>query len=105
MIRKLRLVFLPIIVFLVTLSSVALTPPAVTPQDLTPPLSVPEIINSTPAVEILPIQTPTPNKIKPTSTPSLTQAGNSDRIVLIGILIVGIIVVPILLRRKEWHGN
>lgn len=93
------------IVFLATLSSVALTPPAITPQDLTPPLPIPEIINSTPAVDILPIQTPIPNKIKPTPTPSLTRAGNSDRIVLIGILIVGIIVVPILLRRKEWYGN
>jgi hypothetical protein len=105
MMRTLRLVVLPIIVLFVTLSSVALAPPAAVPQDLTPPVSVPEIINTALPVDIQPLPTSTPGKIKATPTPALSQAGNSDRIVLIGILIVGIIVIPILLRQKEWRGN
>jgi hypothetical protein len=105
MMRTLRFVVLLIIVLLVTLSSVALTPPAPVPQDLTPPVPVPEIINTVLPVNTQPLPTSTPGKIKATPTPLPSQAGTSDRIVLIGILIVGIIVIPILLKQKEWRGN
>jgi hypothetical protein len=103
MIKHLRIAGLAMIVSLVALSSVALTPPTHLSQGLTPPLTIPVIVQSTPTSHSAPA--PTPGKIRPTPVPSITQAGNSDRIVLIGILIVGIIVVPILLRRKEWGGN
>jgi hypothetical protein len=85
---------------LLALSSLALIPargiilptPTFTPGTVTPTLTLQAV-------------TLTPKKTKPTPIPLVTQAGNSDRIVLIGILIVGIVVVPILLKRKEWRGN
>ena len=48
--------------------------------------------------------TATPGKNKP-GIPLEKQAGNSDWIVAIGILIVAIIVIPIMLKRKEWYGR
>jgi hypothetical protein len=83
--------------------SLALTPPAPMPQILTPVVTLPVVIGPTPGADTL--QNATPAKIKPASVPLVKQAGNSDRIVLIGILIFGIIAVPILLQRKEWLGN
>jgi hypothetical protein len=47
--------------------------------------------------------TVTPAKTR-SSLPPGAQAGNSDWIVVIGILIVAIIVLPILIERKEWRG-
>jgi hypothetical protein len=49
--------------------------------------------------------TVTPAKTRPTPLPSDLQAGSSDWIVALGILIVAIIVIPIMLKRKEWYGR
>ena len=47
--------------------------------------------------------TATPTKVKPTPVLPLSQAGNTDRIVVIGTLIVAIIIIPMVLKRKEWR--
>jgi methylaspartate ammonia-lyase len=103
MMRKLRNASPALILLLLALSSLALAPSAHISQILTPVLTVPAIIKPTPVPRILQAATSTPTKTK--TVPLVAQAGNSDRIVLIGILIFGIIVVPILLQRKEWLGN
>lgn len=105
MIKNIRIIGLAIIVFLAMLSSVALTPARHPSQDLTSVATLPAIVDTLVSTHSAPPATATPGKIKPTPTPNITQVGNSDRIVVIGILIVGIIVVPILLRRKEWSGS
>jgi hypothetical protein len=91
---------------LLALSSLALPPPAHISQILTPVVTLPAIIQSTPDTNILQVATATPGKIRPTTAiPLAKQAGNSDRIVLIGILIFGIIVVPMILKRNQLFGK
>ena len=103
MLRQLRLPSLVIIVLLAALSSAALIPGG---QVLLDPTGTPgKVISPTSTTRLSQVTTPTPEKIKPTPASLVAQAGNSDGIVLIGILIVAIIIVPILLRRKEWRGN
>jgi hypothetical protein len=48
--------------------------------------------------------TPGP-KIKPTPIPLEAQAGHSDGILILGILIFIFIAVPILLRYKDWRSS
>ena len=48
--------------------------------------------------------TPEP-KIKATLVSLETQAGNTDFIVILGILIFAFILIPILLHYKDWHSS
>ena len=48
--------------------------------------------------------TATPGKNK-TALAFEKQAGTSDRIALLGALVVAIIVIPILLKQDEWRGK
>ena len=98
------------------LLSMTPTPSAITPTPSATRLLKPKPIPAT-ATRLIKIKptltvtqlagemTVTPAKTRPTPLPSDLQAGSSDWIVAIGILIVAIIVVPIMLKHKEWYGR
>ncbi len=126
MTRKLQIAHISILFLLMALSSLALAP---SEQVLLSPTETLETINPTLTVthtakpDLTPTATRPIRKLRPTSTimqptrnitatPVKTrtvrldlEAGTSDWIVLIGILIVAIIVVPIFIKRKEWRGK
>jgi hypothetical protein len=56
-----------------------------------------------PASVVLATATPEP-KIKTTMTSLETQSGNTDVIVILGVLLFAFIVIPIVLRYKEWRS-
>jgi hypothetical protein len=57
-----------------------------------------------PAVVIQATATPEP-KIKATLVSLEVQSGNTDVIVILGILIVTLIVIPILLHYQDWRSS
>ena len=76
-----------------------------TPRKIRPTASPQTAKTATATFPVTATLSPTPGKTKPTPALPLSQAGNTDRIVLIGILIVAIIITPIMLKRREWRGN
>ena len=57
-----------------------------------------------PATVVQETATPEP-KIKATMVSLETQAGNTDVIVILGILIFAFILIPILLHYKDWRSS
>jgi hypothetical protein len=76
-----------------------------TPISAKPTLAVtPRKVRPTPPSPLVGITpTATVGKTRPTPIPPETQAGNTNGIVLFGVLIVAIIVIPIMLQNRKWR--
>ena len=115
MTRKLRTIKIAILLLIMAFSGMALAPSTqvslgitATPRAIKPTPSGTRLVKLKPtlaATQLTKNITATPAKARSTPLPPDTQAGTSDWIVAIGILIVAIIVIPILLKRKEWYGR
>lgn len=116
MTKKLQITLVFVLFLLFALSNMAMAPLA--QAFLSPTLTPVEIKQEVTATRTgRPSQTVTPSKTPRVNTPAPSrtklsldalramQAGNSDWIAFIGILIVAIIVIPLLLKYKEWREN
>jgi hypothetical protein len=114
MTKKLKIINISMLFLLLALFNMAMTPL----QDATvTPTRTPRTTN---AIKVAVTGTRTPRATH-TATPTQTtvaaptrarptlslemQAGHTDGIAIIGIFIVAIIIIPIMLKYKEWRGN
>jgi hypothetical protein len=113
MTQKLQITHICLLLLLMALSSVALAPSPQallsvthTPKIIKPAITVTRVVKLRPTFTAAQPReiTVTPVKTRSSSLPPGAQAGTSDWIVVIGVLIVAIIVIPILIKRKEWRG-
>jgi hypothetical protein len=110
--RKLQITNISILLLLMAFSSMALAPSTQVLLSMTPTLrAIKPTPSGTRLIKLRPTSsvtqlagnvTATSAKTRSTPLPPDMQAGTSDWIVALGILIVAIIVIPILLKRKEW---
>lgn len=102
MTRKLQLISLFVLFLLLALANLAMAP-SVQVFSSTPTVQnlKPDVTPSQPMREI----TATPVKTRSAPASLAMQAGDSDSIALIGILLVVIIIIPIGLKYKEWWGR
>ncbi len=116
MTRKLQITNIFILFLLLALSNMAMTPsvqdsptPTATAIHLKPAATDTRTVKiratATPLQGASPSQPAGPTKTRIASNSLAMQAGHSDWIVVIGIFIVAIIVIPLVLKYKEWRGN
>lgn len=115
MAKKLQKIHFSILVALIALSGMAMSTPTQALAGIRPTANM---LTPTPAGVRHSMKTgriliprpkneaePTPANPREASIPLNLEAGNSDWIVVLAILIVAIIVIPILIQRNEWKGN
>jgi len=111
MTKKIQAIYITLLIVFIGLSGIAMSTPAqprpaanilrFTPVGVTHPIKAKQVPISNLKSEAEPTSV-NPNP-KAASTSLDLEAGNSDWIVILAILIVAIVVIPIMIQRKEWN--